>query len=380
MKNQLQVLFASLLICSTYCLKAQFSADSLVPKTVLYEEFMQASCGPCFEAAPNLDSVMKNNQKTCIPIRYHVSWPDVDYMYLATWSPYNDVRVQTYYGINSVPNAEMDGTSSDPASINSWDIWDEAINESPFRITITSFTFDEGTDTYNVQANIKSFQTFSRKLAVQAILTVDTIEYAENQSTEVPSSVFAPPIGSGSYPDSYYAFVTKFPQVVEQMMTGSSGKLYSFAAEQTQTLNMSWKKNHPWGDDNKTWRYDSMFPGEHIVVFVQDNDSANYVYQAASEPVGYVLGVNNINNGFTFNLYPNPTSGDVNMVFNLTQTQNVTINLYNVLGENLYTRQMGKLNSGQHNIIIPNEGFNPGVYFVRVATDNETTTIKLVIQ
>lgn len=358
-------------------LVAQFMApDSIQPKTVLFEEFMNASCNPCMYASPNLDGVLSSTQSICIPIRYHVSWPGIDYMNKATWIPNDSERTFNYYGVNAVPDARMDGsTDESPGSVTTSDIQTENTLGSPFKIRITACSFDKSTDTYSVTASIKSYGTFAAGLAAQAVLTVDTIKYAQDQSQEDPPSSFPNP-----NPQSYYQYVVNFPEVVEQMMTGPTGQtLGAFSPEQTQTINVTWKKTHPWGVNRATWKYDSLFPGEHIVVFVQDNNS-QYVYQAASAAVNGLTGVQDLSNGVSFEMYPNPTNSNTNIAFTLAKDQNVTIQVYNMLGQQVYADNQGTLPAGEHTVIINSAGMQNGVYFVRFIADNATTTQKLIIQ
>jgi len=351
--------------------------DSIQTKQVLFEEFMQASCNPCMYAAPNLDSVLTNNQTTCIPVRYHVSWPDRDYMNKASWIPYDSERTYYYYGVNSVPDAKLDGsTDVYPGTVNSAAIQGEAKMGSPFKISITSATYDRHTNVYSVKATIKAYGSFAAGLAADAVLTVDTIKYAQDQSQEDPPSSFP-----GTNPESYYQYVVNYPQVVEELMTGEEGNtLTAFTPYSTQALNVTWTKNHPWGTQNATWSYDSLNPGEHITVFVQNNTSL-FVYQAATAPVTLITtGIDEVSDGVSFNLYPNPTNNNTNVAFSLDKDQNITVEVYNMLGEKVYSDNEGLLSSGQHTISINGSNFQNGVYFVRFTADNAPTIQKLIIQ
>ena len=169
-------------------------------------------------------------------------------------------------------------------------------------------------------------------------------------------------------------------------MPSSNGtSLTAFTVGQTQTINVSWTKNHAWGADNKTWKYDST--NCTLTVFVQDNSGipawgipASYVFQAASSWVTVISGMEEISSGVYFNLYPNPTSDDANIQFSLDKEQNVSIEVYNMLGQSMYSLNEGMMSSGQHTITIPGKGLTSGVYFVKFTTDNASTTQKLVIQ
>src|SRR5690349_17429490 len=77
-------------------------------RTVLVEEFTQASCGPCAAANPALHTLLTNNASKSVYMKYQVSWPGVDPMN----AQYPSVSSRTtYYSCNSVPYAVMDGVA-----------------------------------------------------------------------------------------------------------------------------------------------------------------------------------------------------------------------------------------------------------------------------
>jgi len=340
-------------------------------KMPVLEEFTQASCDPCFHAMPNLDSVLTNNKSICNPIRYHVWYPAIDFMDSVTLNPFVYARTQTFYAVAGVPDAKLDGTDVTPTggyfnSVSSTILQDEAAIGSPLTINITSATYAPLTNTYSVTASIKAYYPLSSGLVAQGVLTVDTIHYAYDQSTEDPGN---------SSPFLHY-----FPQVAEDMMPGPNGTtLGAFALNQTQTLNLSWVKNHAWGAQphSADGTYDST--GTHITIFVQDNTS-KYVYQSASAPFTTLLGVPEISDISYLDIYPNPTNSSANIAFSLTQAENVNIDVYNMLGEKVYSIDKGNMPAGDHTVTIERGNLKTGIYFVRFATGNGVTTKKLVIE
>ena len=367
--------------------------DSIVPKQVAFEEFMQASCSPCFWATPNLDAILRTatKQGICNPIRYHVDWPGVDYMNNEIDNIFVNYMVG-FYNIGGVPDAFIDGNGNyDPAYMNLAQFETEATLGSPIKIKIASATYNPASNLYKATVEITSYTPFPAGLLARAVLTVDTIKYDTDQSSEDPQYGFKPPIGTfatNGDPDTMYQYLLNFPNVAEDIMPSDTGAILdSFSAGQTQTLHLSWKKNHPWGLKPDSLRYDSLFPGEHVVVYVQTLTGnvalklpTSYIYQSASAPFTAPTSIETITNNIFLNLYPNPANGNTNLEFKLNEEQNVSVDIYNLLGEKVYEQGEGKMASGLHLITMPCSSLPSGVFFVKLTTDNTSVTKKLVIQ
>jgi hypothetical protein len=341
-------------------------------KVPVVEEFTQASCHPCFLAMPNLDSVLTNNRTTCNAIRYHVWFPGVDYMDSVTISPFVSTRTSTFYNVAGVPDAKMDGSSDVyPGagyynSLSSTIIQDEIAIGSPFTINITSATYDATNNKYSASADIKAYYPMPSGLVAQAMLTVDSLHYAYDQSTEDP--------GNGS-PYLHY-----FPQVAEDMMPNVNGTtLGAFALNQTQTINVTWTKDHPWGSSPKSanGKYDST--GTHITVFVQNNGT-KYIYQSASIRFTTLLGISELSNVSYFGIYPNPAHTSATIAFTLEQADNVTVEMFNILGEKVFASEQGKMAAGDHMVAIERNNLKAGIYFVRFTTNSGSVTRKLILE
>lgn len=313
--------------------------DSVQAKQVLYEEFSQSECIDCFYAAPHLNAVMRTvtHSGICNPVRYHVNWPGKDYMNDETQDSVVAART-ALYNIQDVPDAEMDGnTYSYPGTVSVSQIQNEAKSGSPFKVIISSATYNSITNQYNVTATIKSFATFASGLTAQAVITVDTILYTADYG-DPSTGQFAPPIGVSTIPDSLYPGVTNFPNVAEEMMPSSGGtSLAAFSPGGTQNLSFSWVKNHPWSYNPNVYTYDSLLPGEHITIFIQTpvlipsfGIRENYVLQSASKPVSVVTGIQELGDGIYSELYPNPTTGEFT-IEGLTEGQ--VLQIYDYTGK-----------------------------------------------
>lgn len=76
-------------------------------RLVLIEEATNASCGPCASQNPAFDNLLNQNRDILTAVKYHWYFPGYDPMHNHNPGE-NNARV-SYYGINGVPTATIDG-------------------------------------------------------------------------------------------------------------------------------------------------------------------------------------------------------------------------------------------------------------------------------
>jgi len=86
-----------------------FIAQSQSQRFILVEEATNASCGPCASQNPAFDALLQNNLDKLVAIKYHWYFPGYDPMHNHN-TVENNARV-SYYNINGVPHALIDGSS-----------------------------------------------------------------------------------------------------------------------------------------------------------------------------------------------------------------------------------------------------------------------------
>ncbi len=77
------------------------------------------------------------------------------------------------------------------------------------------------------------------------------------------------------------------------------------------------------------------------------------------------------------NAYPNPFNDMLNIVIDAAENDNVTINVYNVSGQMIYTTNT-QVSNGENNIEIATSNYGAGVYFINVVGNSINETIKVV--
>ncbi len=81
-----------------------------------------------------------------------------------------------------------------------------------------------------------------------------------------------------------------------------------------------------------------------------------------------------------FKAYPNPASEFVVFDFMLENEANVHFQITNMNGQIFSDRRLGKLSKGTHQLTLDTKTFNTGMYIVKMGTDNDVQTKKLVIK
>lgn len=77
-------------------------------------------------------------------------------------------------------------------------------------------------------------------------------------------------------------------------------------------------------------------------------------------------------------IYPNPSSEDVKVLFNLKATENVSIDLRNGLGQHLFGFT-STMDAGNNLVNLPIESLSGGIYFLNLTMGDQVTTKKLLL-
>jgi len=87
--------------------------------------------------------------------------------------------------------------------------------------------------------------------------------------------------------------------------------------------------------------------------------------------------VNNSNTASGTDIYPNPTTGIVNIDFNYAQSGEVTVQVLDILGKEVFTQSLGTMQKGKTTVDLSAEP--SGVYIVQITSGGNVTTQKVVL-
>ncbi len=228
-------------------------------RTVLFEEFTQASCGPCASQNPGFNALLDENSDKTLAIKYQVWWPGFDPMYLQN-EPDVDSRVG-YYSVSGVPDATMDGVhiANDcaayvgaPACVSQDDIDAAAAITSPFLINVTH-SFNAEYTTVNVHVEVTAGADVAGTLKLQVAVTEKEI-------------LFDTPPGSNGE--------TEFYGVMKKLLPSATGTTTgAFYGGETKSFDLSWDMSNIYNLNNI-----------QIVAFMQDDATKKVLQAGVSSP------------------------------------------------------------------------------------------------
>ncbi len=91
------------------------------------------------------------------------------------------------------------------------------------------------------------------------------------------------------------------------------------------------------------------------------------------------VGIENLIDTECLNIFPNPFNESTEVNFVLSKEQDVSLGVFNIIGELVYKIDEGKLEAGNHKIKIDRENLISGVYFLRISIGEKVVTRKISI-
>jgi hypothetical protein len=126
------------------------------------------------------------------------------------------------------------------------------------------------------------------------------------------------------------------------------------------------------------------FPGSSVTIddgAVHPNGTENDIVYLSVPNNFDQVGLNKIAaSTIEANLLPNPANEVSKLSFELEQTQNVTINITNLLGQNVETISNANAAKGSHTVSLNTQNIPSGIYLVNITAGNAVSTLKLVVK
>ncbi|MCB9235731.1 MAG: T9SS type A sorting domain-containing protein [Bacteroidia bacterium] len=109
-----------------------------------------------------------------------------------------------------------------------------------------------------------------------------------------------------------------------------------------------------------------------------DPATLNLQFGAECSPV-FVGNLDPIPAGIGFTSFPNPTSGDATVRFNLEKQSDIEIDLLNLYGQKIMDVAQGTFAQGRHDILVNTSSLSDGVYFYSLRVGDKLYSNKMVV-
>ncbi len=323
-------------------------ATQSVTRTALVEEFTSSTCAPCASFNSNFDPLL-NSLNTNVgtsnfaAVKYQMNWP----------SPGNDPSYNPdgnsrrgYYGVTGIPDPYLDGapTNGTNAALTAAQANPAYVNVD-LTYTLTGFDL-----TANVA--VTSYADFAGSYKLHIVATEDFYSY---------------PASTTSQDEFHFAMRKMMPNAQGTTVTLTSGNTQNYS--QTYTFN----EGGPAQGNYNLW---GTLDGVSLVAFVQNNTTkevlnADFVNVTATGVEENLL-------DRSLRVFPNPSNGLVNVVFDLPAGETATLEVTNVLGEVVYsaTRNVG---AGAQRELVDLGSLNNGIYYMTITAGDLKSTRKVTL-
>jgi hypothetical protein len=345
-------------------------AGAFVPvHNVTVEEATGTWCGWCVRGMVFLDSMRSVHPATCNLIAVHNGDPMVVTAYDAGVGSLIQGYPSTLVNRNLV---------SDPANI--FPDYDNSINNFGFADITPVVTFNATTRVATVVASAHFSADMTGDYRLACVFTEDDVHstaggqwdqhnYYSFQSQNIPLSM--PGYDFQALPQvvpsaqMYYNFVAR---TIVGGFNGLAGSLpASIPGNSTQTHTFTY--TIPAAYDVTKMKV--------VVLLIDNNQPISYIMNSAGAAIPLGIDAPSVIGGV--DVYPNPTSTNATVDINLLQSENVTMEVYDMAGALVSRENEGTLTVGQHVVDLNTANMANGMYFVKVTAGQSVQTIKVTV-
>ncbi len=316
-------------------------------RLVLYEEFTQASCPPCAAANPAFNAFLNANTTESTSIKYQTSWPGVDPM--NAQNPSEVANRVGFYNVTGVPDAIMDGAElGSPGNATGSLLYSEYNTPSPFTIT-QNFVLSAASDSILTHVVIRKTGTTTGTLYARVVVIEKLIHFT------------SPPGGNGE---------TNFEHVMKKMLPTANGTVVpsSMGIGDSMVLNLKWKLVNVYNVSELA-----------LVSFVQTQGGDKSVLQAGYSPFPSATGVSEIPTVSDFNIYPNPSNGNLTISLNSAKEQKMNIQVLDQMGKVVFAVNDRDVISGSTQTNLDLSSLSSGIYMLRLENKEGSVNRKIIL-
>lgn len=344
---------------------------SVVPfipvKKVLAEEATGTWCGWCVRGICFMDYMAETYPETWIGVAVHNGDPMV-------YAPYDAAIGNIIPGFQGYPNVTTDRTAgnSDPSDLET--AYNIRVNEiSPATVDIVNFSWNP--DARKVEFDLQSefVANVEDELRFGVIVTEDSLWGTTsqwNQANYYAGGGNGPMCGFESMPGTipaaqmHYDHVARIildtpygtPSSLPQPIAAGSVHAYSYAL-----------------DIPETWNYDKL----HFIGFLVNNTTGEILN--ANDVISDYVGVRELNDAISLNVYPNPAKDELNIGFELTSGTMVEIQVVDMMGKTVVYQPAVESAAGKQLVRMGTDALSNGTYILKLQAGDQLYVQKLMI-
>jgi hypothetical protein len=165
--------------------------------------------------------------------------------------------------------------------------------------------------------------------------------------------------------------------------SGIARYYYSIGTTPGATNVVNWTDN--WFNDTATITGLTLVDGQIYYFNVKAENGAGLqsaVYTSNGQTIQLAMGINEQNSNSGLSVYPNPLTNNASVIYELSENSKIEISLFDVLGKQIILYRNSNQTAGKHELQISSNDLklSTGIYFIKMKTDNEVRTLKVVVK
>jgi hypothetical protein len=159
-------------------------------------------------------------------------------------------------------------------------------------------------------------------------------------------------------------------------MTGTNASEFTLVSAPTYPLVLA-----PAASQSITLKFTPTAVGTRTAMVNITNDDVDHVaFKYAVEGMGIDnTSVNAVSVSSFAKLYPNPTGDMATVAMSLSKQERIVISVLDIQGKEVMAAIANTYKAGEHKVALNTSNLNNGVYFVQIASEKETSKIKMVV-
>ncbi|MCE1165634.1 MAG: Omp28-related outer membrane protein [Bacteroidetes bacterium] len=275
---------------------------------------------------------------------------------------FNGNSILSTLGFNSYPTGVI-GRFTGIIDRNAWLVqtmnqagWDPSV-----RIQFVK-SYNASTRQLNLTANVTSLRDIDTNVNINFVMLEDNLIYSQTGNSSCT--------GGTNYVHKH---------VVRDMVNGALGESIStghWAANTVKSKTWNYTVSSSWVDNNCQIGVFAYLVGSPL------NNSA-WVLNTKKIGLMTISGINNesgIVQGYSLSQnYPNPFNPETNIRFSIPKNTNVTIKIYDALGNEIENYFSGYMNAGTYSMTYDGSRLSSGVYFYKLQTKDFSEVKRMVL-